>query len=386
MNEEQGSEKHPKLQPESSNLLDVEQKLIDFILAGSRPVLSILLAFLVSGVIIALQGINPFEAYRVLLEGAFGSVYAIANTCVRTTPLLIGALGMTLGVRGGIFNVGAEGQLYIGAAAATAVGLIPLPVPSWLHITLALIAGILGGSFWALLPAFLRAFRGISEIVVTIMLNFVGIYLVSYLVHEPRLLAEEGASYAQSRTILQSTFLPILVPGTSMHIGILIAVALAFILHFVLNYTEFGFRTRMVGANPDAASYAGVKVKYSLFTTFLIVGGFSGLMGAVEILGLKHSLYDLFSGGMGYETVSVALLGGVNPLGVLGSAFFFGGLRAGGNLMQQTVGVASSMVQVIQALAVLFLAGFGMSKRRTNPRKTTPRLDRNKTSGRLEER
>lgn len=375
MSAEQGSQKRPPAQPESNDLLDKQQKLIDFILAGSRPVLSILLAFLVSGVIIALQGINPFQAYAVLLEGAFGSVFAIANTCVRTTPLLIGALGMTLGVRGGLFNVGAEGQLYIGAAAATTVGLIPLPVPSWLHITLALIAGILGGAFWALLPAYLRAFRGISEIVVTIMLNFVGIYLVSYLVHEPRLLAQEGASYAQSRSIVDTAFLPILVKGTSMHIGIIIAVALAFILHFVLNYTAFGFRTRMVGANPDAAYYAGVNVRYSLFTTFLIVGGFSGLMGAVEILGLKHSLYDLFSGGMGYETVSVALLGGVNPLGVLGSAFFFGGLRAGGNLMQQTVGVASSMVQVIQALAVLFLAGFGMSKRKARPRKATPQVE-----------
>jgi general nucleoside transport system permease protein len=375
MSESPEPEKQAQEQSQSSNMLEMEQKLIDFILAGSRPVLSILLAFLVSGVIIALQGINPFVAYSVLLEGAFGSVFAIANTCVRTTPLLIGALGMTLGVRGGLFNVGAEGQLYIGAAAATAVGLIPLPVPSWLHITLALVAGILGGSFWALLPAYLRAYRGISEIVVTIMLNFVAIYLVSYLVHEPRLLAEEGASYAQSRTILPSTFLPILVPGTSMHTGILLAVALAFVLHFVLKYTAFGFRTRMVGANPDAAYYAGISVKRSLFTTFLIVGGFSGLMGAVEILGLKHSLFDMFSGGMGYETVSVALLGGVNPLGVLGSAFFFGGLRAGGNLMQQTVGVASSMVQVIQALAVLFLAGFGMSKRRARPRKTTPKLD-----------
>jgi simple sugar transport system permease protein len=260
--------------------------------------------------------------------------------------------------------VGAEGQLYIGAAAATAVGLIPLPGPSWLHILSCIVAGILGGSFWALLPAYLRAYRGVSEIVITIMLNFVAIYLVSYLVHEPRLLALEGASYAQSRTILESAFLPILIKGTSMHIGIIFAVVLAFMLQFVLNHTSFGFRTRMVGANQDASHYSGVKVRKSLFITFLIVGGFSGLMGTVEILGLKHSLYDQFSAGMGYETISVALLGGVNPMGVLAAAFFFGGLRAGGNLMQQTIGVSSSMVLVIQALAVLFLAGFGIAKRK----------------------
>jgi len=367
----------------SSNLVQMQQGLIDFVLAGSRPVASIALAFLVSGVIIALQGINPLEAYTAVLKGAFGNIIAIGNTCVRTTPLLIGALGMTLGVRGGLFNVGAEGQLYIGAAAATAVGLIPLGIPSWMHIVLSLAAGVIGGAFWALVPAYLRAFRGVSEIVITIMLNFVGIYLVSYLVHEPKLLAQEGASYAQSRTILESAFLPIVIKGTSMHLGIIIAVTLAFILHFVLNHSSFGFRTRMVGANPEASQYAGVNVKFSLFTTFLIVGGFSGLMGAVEILGLKHSLYDLFSGGMGYETVSVALLGGVNPLGVLGAAFFFGGLKAGGNLMQQTVGVPSSMVQVIQALAVLFLAGFGLTKQKPRMRKPTrkPELENNGTNG-----
>lgn len=353
----------------SRDLLELQQGLIDFFVAGSRPILSILMAFLVAGVIIYLQGKSPLVAYAAVLRGAFGSLVAIGNTCVRTTPLLIGALGMTLGIRGGLFNVGGEGQLYLGAAVATTVGLLPLPVPSWLHILLAMVAGILGGSFWALLPAFLRAFRGISEIVVSIMLNFVGIYLVSYLVHEPRLLAQEGASYAQSRTILESANLPILVKGTSMHIGIIIAVLLGIILHFVLKHTAFGFRTRMVGANPDASNYAGVKVKYSLFATFLIMGGFYGLMGTVEILGLKYSLYDNFSAGLGYETIAVALLGGANPIGVIFSAFFFGALKAGGNLMQQTVGIPSSMVQVIQALAVLFIVGFGFTKKKARVRK-----------------
>jgi general nucleoside transport system permease protein len=344
------------------------QEIIDFLRAGSRPILSVILAFLVSGVVILLQGINPFEAYSVLLRGAFGSIGAIANTCVRTTPLLIGALGMTLGIRGGIFNVGAEGQLYIGAAAATTVGLIPLPVPGWLHVTLCLLAGILGGALFALLPAYLRAYRGISEIVLTIMLNFVGIYFVSYLVHEPKLLAKVDVPYAQSRDILSSATLPVLVKGTSMHMGIIIGVILAIVLFFVLKYSRFGFLTRMVGKNPDAAHYAGVNVKSSVFMTFLMVGGFSGLMGAVEILGLKHSLYDNFSGGLGYDTVAVALLGGVEPLGVIASSFFFGGLRAGGNLMQQTVGVSTYMVQVIQALVVLFIVGIGFSKTKSKPK------------------
>lgn len=353
-----------KAQQFNDNYIELQQKLIDFFTAGSRPVLAILSAFLVSGVIILVQGINPLEAYAAVVRGAFGNIVAFGNTCVKTTPLLIGALGMTLGIRGGLFNVGGEGQLYLGAAAATAVGLIPLPVPGWLHALLAMLAGILGGMFWALLPAFLRAYRGVSEIVITIMLNFVGIYLVSYLVHEPRLLAKEGASYAQSRTILDAAELPILVQGTSLHLGIVIAILLALGLFFVLRYTSFGFRTRMVGANQDASAYVGIKVRRSMFTTFLLVGGFYGLVGAIEILGFKHSLYDNFSAGMGYETITTALLGGSNPIGVIFAAFFFGGLRAGGNLMQQTVGISSSMVQVIQALAVLFLVGFGFAKQK----------------------
>ncbi|MCB9420009.1 MAG: ABC transporter permease [Ardenticatenaceae bacterium] len=347
-------------QHKSIDIIKLQEKLVETFTAGSRPVLSIIMAFFVSGVIIYLQGINPVEAYAAVWRGAFGSLVAFGNTCVRTTPLLLGALGMTLGIRGGHFNVGGEGQLYIGAAAATAVALIPFPVPGWLHVLLAMIAGILGGTFWAVLPAFLRAYRGISEIVVTIMLNFVGIYLVSYFVHEPTLLAKEGASYAQSREILDTAVLPIMVKGTSMHYGIVIAVILGILLQFVLRRTAFGFRTRMVGTNPEASYYAGIKVKASLFATLLIVGGFYGLMGTVEILGLKHSLYDNFSGGLGYETIAVALMGGANPIGVIFSAFFFGGLKAGGNLMQQTVGIPSSMVQVIQALAVLFVVGFGV--------------------------
>lgn len=337
-------------------------KLLDLFYVGFKPIIAILLSFVVSGIIIYLQGKNPIEAYVAIFNGAFGSLVAFANTCVRTTPLLIGALGMTLGVRGGIFNVGAEGQLYIGAAFATTVGLIPLPVPSWLHVILCMLAGVLGGSLFALLPAYLKAYRGISEIVVTIMMNFVAQYFNSYLVHDPRLLAQENASYAQSRTILDSATLPILVKGTSMHLGIVIAVILAIVLYFVIFHTRFGFRTRVVGANPVAANYAGINVKKSIITTFLIVGGFSGLMGAVEILGLKHILFDNFSGGMGFETVTVALLGGVHPFGVLAAAFFFGGLRSGGNLMQQTVGVSTFMVQVIQALSVLFIVGMGFAK------------------------
>lgn len=345
--------------------------IIDFLLASSRPIFSVIMAFLVSGVIILIQGINPIDAFSAIIRGAFGNIGSIANTCVRATPLLIGALGMTLGIRGGIFNVGAEGQLYIGAAAATTVGLLPLPVPSWLHITLSLIAGILGGSLFAVLPAFLKAYRGISEIVVTIMLNFVGIYFVSYLIHEPNLIGKADASYAQSRDILPSAALPVLIKGTSLHFGIIIAVVLALILFSVLKYSRFGYRTRMVGANPEAAHYVGVNVKRSIFTTFLMVGGFSGLMGAVEILGFKHSIFDYFSGGLGYDTVAVSLLGGVNPLGVIVSAFFFGSLRAGGNLMQQTVGVSTYMVQVIQALVVLFIVGIGFMKPRIRKQKST---------------
>jgi simple sugar transport system permease protein len=333
------------------------------ILSGLRPVIAILLALLVSAFLILAYGKNPLEAYAALLAGSVGSLPAIANTLVRTAPLLLGGLGVAFAFQAGLLNVGIEGQLYIGAAAATTIGLIPLPVPPVIHLALAVVAGFLGGALWGLIPAYLRAYRGVSEIVTTLMLNYVGIYVVSYLVHEPAPLAEKDTFFPMSPLILPGAHLPILIPGTSLHSGIILGLVLVAVTYFLLRYTPFGFKVRMTGQNPEAARYAGINVTRTLMLVLLISAGFGGLAGTGEVLGLKLRLFDFFSTGLGYDAIGVALLANGNPIGVLFSALFFGALRAGANMMQITVGIDTPIAEVIQALAVLFVIAIGFTER-----------------------
>jgi simple sugar transport system permease protein len=349
----------------NARLLKAQQRFLDLILTGVNPFLAILLALLVSAVLILSQGANPIAAYIAIAKGSFGSLNAIANTAVRATPLMIGGLGIALGIQAGLFNIGAEGQLYVGAAFATAVGISPLPIPAWLHIMLAVLAGILGGALMAAIPAFLRAFRGVSEVVVTIMLNYVGIHFVSYLVEEATPLSDRTKFYPMSPLIQETAQFPRLIPNTNMHIGIIIAVTLGVVMYVVLKNTPVGFRIRMLGGNPEAARYAGVNTRRLLFVVFLVVGGLGGLMGASEVLGLKLRLFDHFSSGLGFAAISVALLARANPIGVILTSIFFGALSAGAGLMQQTTGIETSMADVIQALVILFIVGIGFYRRAT---------------------
>ena len=332
------------------------------VLSGARPILAIILAFAVSAVMIVAQGANPFEAYWAMLRGSFGSVAALANTGVRAAPLLLGGLGVALGFKAGLLNVGIEGQIYVGGSSAAAVGMIPLPVPGWLHLILAVAAGFLGGVVWGLIPAYLKAYRGISEIVITLMLNYVGIQVCSLLVHEPSPMAEKGAFYPQSLPILPSAHLPILIKGTSMHLGIIIGLVAALFIYLALKYTPFGMRTRITGQNPEAARYAGIDVKRQIVLVLLLSCGFGGLAGTGEVLGLKLKLYDYFSMGLGYDAIAVALMANSNPIGVIFTALFFGALRAGAGKMETAVGIKTPIVQVIQALAVLFVIMIGFAE------------------------
>ncbi len=336
----------------------------ELLLTGGRPLIAIALALIVGAGLILAYGASPLQAYAAMLSGSVGSVAAIANTGVRTAPLLLGGLGVALGFQAGLLNVGVEGQIYTGAAAATAVALTHLPVPSWMHVSLAVIAGFLGGAAWGILPAYLKAFRGVSEIVITLMLNYVAIQLASLLVHEPSPLAKQNAFYPQSPTILPSARLPVLIKGTSLHAGLLIGLALAVAIFLALRYTPFGYRTRMTGQNPEAARYAGVKVRWQIVLVLILSAGLGGLAGTGEVLGLKLALYDYFSNGLGYDGIAVALMANSHPLGVVLAALFFGALRAGAGKMQVAVGIETPIAQVIQALAVLFVIAIGFGERR----------------------
>jgi ABC-type uncharacterized transport system permease subunit len=341
--------------------------------AGARlasTAIAVLLAFAVCAVLILLVGANPLEAYAAMLEGSVGGIAALTTTGVRMTPLLLAGLGVAISFRAGVFNIGAEGQLYLGAIGATIVALMPLGVPGWIHVPLALLGGIVGGAVWAAIPGYLLAYRGISEVVVTLMLNYVGIYLASYLVDtESGPLGERGASYSQSVQIETAARLPALVTGTSLHLGLVIGLLLAIALWAMIRWTPFGFRLRMVGANPIAARYAGVRVGNQIVSVMALSGGLAGLAGAVEVIGLRYRLYENFSPGYGYDAIAVALLANSHPLGVVLAAGFFGALQAGANRMQQTVNLETSLVFIIQALTVIFVIAAPRVGRFTFPRR-----------------
>ena len=333
------------------------------------PLFAVALALLVSAGLLALTGKNPVDAYRALYDGSLGSTFGLSVTLVRMTPLLLAGLGVAISFRAGVFNIGAEGQLYAGAIAATATALYLPGLPSVVLPIVCMLAGLAGGAVWVAIPAWLRAYRGVSEVVVTLMFNFIGIYFASYLVNlDYGPLGLAGSAYPQSDVIPSRAELPIIWPTTSVHAGLLIGVFLALVLFVVIRYTPFGFRLRAVGSNPEAAQYAGIPVKRVMVAVMLISGGLAGLAGASEILGLKYALYANFSPGYGYDAIAVALLARNSPIAAIVSAAFFGAMRAGAVQMEQTVGVESSFVLIIEALAILFLAiGVFVQRRRTGP-------------------
>lgn len=324
----------------------------------ARSVVAALCALATTGALIAAAGADPLEGFLALLEGAVGSVDSIAVTAVRMTPLLLAGLGVALSFRCGLFNIGAEGQLYLGALGATVIGLLPWSLPGWLHVLIALAAGMGFGALWAAVPGCLRAYRGTSEVVVTLMLNYVAIELIGFFVDtQSGPLGERGASYSQSEPIQATARLPVLLDGTSLHGGIVLALVAALAIHVVMKHTPFGFHVRMVGASPSAARYAGVAIGRQIVLVMLLSGGLAGLAGAGEVLGLRHRLYDRFSPGYGFDAIAVALLAQCRPLATIATAGFFGALRAGANQLQQTVGIEVSLILIIQAVAVLFVVG-----------------------------
>ena len=332
------------------------------VLAGARPIFAIFLALIVGAVVIWVAGANPIEAYAAMLRGSIGTLAALSNTGVRAIPLLFGGFAVGLGLKAGMQNIGGDGQMYFGGLAATVVGIIPLPVPAWLHLLLAVLAGFAGGALGILLPAYFRAYRGVSEVNTTFMLNYIAAYIVSWLVHKPSPLAA-GSFYPMSPPILPSARLPILVKGTSLHAGLVLALAIGVALHFVLRYTSFGFRIRMIGGNLEAARYAGVDVARQILLVLLICGGMAGLGGASMVLGLKLKLFDYFTGGIGYEGLALAIVMNGSPLGIIAGSVFFGALKAGAGRMQISTGIPSSMALVIEALTVLIALAIGFGER-----------------------
>jgi general nucleoside transport system permease protein len=319
------------------------------------PLLAIVTALLIGALIIVATGASVGAAYSGLFNGALGNPRAIANTLVEATPYILAGLAVALGFKGGLFNIGAEGQIIMGSLFSAVAGYMIVGVPGIVHLPLALLAGIIGGALWGAIPGFLRAKTGAHEVITTIMLNYVAIRLVDYLIKEP--FRDPTSSAPRTPFVEESARLPYLFgPDYRLHFGFLIALAMAGLIWWLLNKTTVGFEIRTVGTNPDAAQYAGMSVTRNIVLTMALSGGLAGLAGATTILGLEHNYKAAFSGGYGFDSIAIALLAGSNPLGIIPAAMFWGALRNGAGLMQLQSGISINLINIVQALVIVFIA------------------------------
>ncbi len=348
----------------------VNPRLVRFLIALT-PFFAALLAFLIAAVVLAALGVRPLEAFRSLWVGAFGNLNAIADTVVKAVPLLFVGVGICISFRGGVLNIGGEGQLVVGALAATAIALAGRGLPGWFLATVSLLAGAVAGAIWGWIAGFLKAYLNVNEILSTIMLNYIAVYGMNYLLRGPMmdpLQVKLGFFIPQTARLPRSVDLPRLVP-TRLHLGALIAVIVAVLVYIFLWRTTIGFRIRMVGLNPKAAQAAGVKVKRYMVLGLLLAGLFSGLGGAVEVLGVHHRMFTDgtatgFTGGAGFNGIVAALFGQLHPLGTIPSSFFFGALLTGANKMQRDLQIPSALVVALNGLIVLFVVGSEFLRRR----------------------
>lgn len=302
-------------------------------------------------------GYDPVAAGAAMLRGSVGSWNTFVSiTLVRSVPLLFAGLAVALAFRAGVWNIGAEGQLYAGAVAGVWVALTFSGLPRPILIPAVLGVSCVAGAAWALVPTLMRLRLGIGEVITTILMNFVGIYMAAWMVHGP--LQEERGVFPQTDRIVEAARLPTLIPGTRLHIGFALGLVIAVALAFMMRRTRFGFHIRAVGAAPEAAAVAGrIDPARTVFIAFLASGSIAGLAGAVEVSGLTYALYENLSEGWGYTAIAVALLAGLRPGGVVITAIFFGALRAGAGAMQRDAGIPAAWVDVVEALVILAVLG-----------------------------
>lgn len=318
------------------------------------PAGAIILSLLVGAIFILLIGKNPITAYIALVQGAFGNVFSIGETLENTTPLILTGLAVAFAFRAKLFNIGAEGQFLMGALAATWVG-VNMPLPTGIHLLAALIAGAIVGGLWGGIAGFLKATRGVHEVISTIMLNFIAIFFISYMVTGP--MKEVSAlDIPQTARILPTAQLMKIMPPSRLSAGIIIALLAAAFIWWLLWKTTVGYEVRAVGLNFFAAEYAGIRPNYNMFLAMLISGGLAGLGGAIIMTGLFYRYQHGFEPGYGFTAIAVSLVGGNNPPGVVLAALLFATLSQGALGMQNVAGVPQDTVLIIQALVIFFVA------------------------------
>jgi simple sugar transport system permease protein len=327
--------------------------------ALARPVAAAAVALALAGLALALAGYAPGPALAALGTGSVGSAQAWVATLLKATPLLLGGLAVALCFRTGTWNIGVEGQLYAGALAATWIATRGLgSAPAVVALPCLLVGAVAAGSLFGALAGWLRAARGVSEVLSTLMLNFIALQLVALAVHGP--LQEAAGAYPQSDALSPAARLPAL---GRLHLGVPAALLCAGAVHWLLWRTPTGFRLRAVGLAPRAARFAGISPERHGVLVLALAGGLAGLAGAVEVAGVTGRLYEGLSPGHGYTAIAVALLARLSPLGVVPSALFFGALEAGAGAMQRQAGVPSVATEIVQGAVVLLSVGFAFAPR-----------------------
>jgi ABC-type uncharacterized transport system permease subunit len=326
------------------------------------PVLSIILALVVGGVLLMLAGANPLETYKAMFEGAFGTQYARSETLVRAIPLMLAGLAVAIAFRMKFWNIGAEGQLVMGAIATAGVALFLFPESSMPRTTLLILMGMaafLGGALWGLIPAVLKAYLQVNEIITTLMLNYVAILLMDYLYTGPWK-DRAGFGFPGTASFKEYAALPRLpeqLGAGRVHIGLLVAIGAALIIWVVLLRTKWGYEIRVIGENPSAAKYAGISLVRNILLVMLVGGGLAGLAGYGQVAGIAHRLQKGIAVGDGFTAIIIAWLAKLHPLGVLLVAVLFAGLSTGGDQLTMTMGLPAAMSRVLQGAILFFVLG-----------------------------
>lgn len=322
---------------------------------ASALILAILIALLISTILINMAGADPLIAYSSLFYGAFGSVYGISETIIKTTPLLLIGLGMCVAFRSKIWNIGGEGQYIMGAIIATVIGVFLSSMPSPLIILTIILASFLIGALWGAFAGFLKAKLEVNEIIVTIMLNYIAIYFLYYLIRGPFKDQTIVGGFPQSPPISKSAILPTIFPELRINLGIIIALVIAILVYMLLFKTTLGYKIRVIGSNPIAANYGGIKVTRIIILSMFISGGLAGIAGAIEICGVHGRLLDGIVAGYGYIGIVVALLGELHPIGIIFAAIFFGAMIVGMQEMQRTIRVPFALIQSMEGLIIILV-------------------------------
>ncbi|HEY6961642.1 MAG TPA: ABC transporter permease [Gaiellaceae bacterium] len=337
---------------------------------------SALAALAVGAGMLAALGASPVDGYHALLTGAFGSWYALSATAVKGVPLLLVGVGICIAFRANVFNIGGEGQIAMGALAATSTALALPNLPSVLLIPLVLVAGALGGGAWGAIPGAFKGYFGVNEILSTIMLNLVAVQLMNYLLAGPLVdhTSSVGGLIPQTRLLPKSSWLPLLAHDTQLHLGVPIAVAVAIAVYVLLWRTSFGFRIRAVGLSRDAATYAGIPVARTTTWALTLSGAMCGIAGSMLVFGsISHRMVTDgsltgFTGSAGFNGIVVALFGGLSPLWTIVSSFVFAGLLVGGDAMQVVTNVPSDLIVALNGLVVVFVVSTEIVRRRARAR------------------